>query len=109
MKINQHVSVSLSFTCEDKQLIKRLLLDRVGSKTIKKALDWPYWWLPLFGAWAKISGYSGNICQGSVTFNSSEKNAICDVLRDAYNDAETYDQETRDQILPILEAIFDNF
>ena len=106
MKIIENVSKELVFSFEDRKLIDGILRSRIGSKPISAALDWNVWWMPLFGAWGKISGTSGDDTR-HVMFKAFEKTSICDVLRDAYKDETAdYDGQTREKIKKLLEGIF---
>ena len=108
MKVVETVKKYLVFSVDDKTLVESILRDDIGRKTMKNFFEWPIWWVPLIGAWGKISGTTGDCDVMGITFNSSEKHAICDVLRAAYHNPSKYDQETRDRICEILTTIFDN-
>lgn len=111
MKVIENVTKNIRFSPEDIILIRKILLYRYEKKTIGEIFDeWGLtlgWWMPLFGAMAKVTGTSGENYPQYVHFNFSEKNAFCDLLRDVYHDDDgPFNQEERDSILNMLETIW---
>lgn len=109
MNIHHYVKKAISFTKEEKSLIEKVVKDHFECYTFISIFENPYSMMPLLHVIAMLSGWSGEDYCGGYTFNAYGKREICDVLRDAYENTERYDQETRNKILEIMNAIWDTF
>lgn len=104
MKINQHISKTCTFSCEDSQIIRTVILNQCGNSTIKTAMKNGSYYMVLFSAYAKIEGYTSTY--GNTTFSCTEKYILTEALRKAlYEDDFGYDQNFKDKVKELLEGI----
>ena len=106
MKINETVTKSFTFSCEDASIVYGAIVNRFGKMQIKSALENGRYYIPLLSAFGKISGMNDIVDYGKIRFSTMERNAICDLLRNTWREAD--DDDYKAKLLELLEGIFNN-